>query len=221
VTLRVTLAVWTLPARDVPRALLLAARRRQPVGSSFSKVLGTGKGTTFLPRDATPTRWAVLTCWTGMPRGHPEWESIASESWSIDLRPLRSRGHWAGREPFGQPGDGPHDGPVAALTRARVKVLQWKAFYASVPAVTEDLTGPTGPVMSFGIGEAPVGLQGTFSVWRNTRDLTDFAFGRPAHRRVVQRTQDTGWYVEQLFARFAIEGSAGTIDGTDPLRSMS
>jgi hypothetical protein len=35
-------------------------------------------------------------------------------------------------------------------------------------------------------------------------DLNAFAYQGAAHREVIRRTPDVGWYVEQLFARFAI-----------------
>ena len=39
----------------------------------------------------------------------------------------------------------------------------------------------------------------------------------PAHRAVIERTAETGWYAEQLFARFAVIDASGAVDGRDPL----
>jgi hypothetical protein len=71
--------------------------------------------------------------------------------------------------------------------------------------------------MAVGIGEAPLGLQGTFSVWDSTAALNAFAYDRPEHAAVVARTAQEGWYAEELFARLAVLSSRGTVDGADPL----
>jgi hypothetical protein len=39
-----------------------------------------------------------------------------------------------------------------------------------------------------------------------------------AHAAVVARTAPERWYAEELFARFAVVGGRGTLDGQDPLR---
>jgi hypothetical protein len=67
------------------------------------------------------------------------------------------------------------------------------------------------------MGEWPVGLQGTFSLWESTKALTEFAYAGP-HRDVIKRTPDERWYIEELFARFAVLDSVGTVDGMAPLR---
>jgi hypothetical protein len=70
---------------------------------------------------------------------------------------------------------------------------------------------------ALGIGEAPLGLQGTFSVWRDAAALRAFAYESPEHRRVVGDTERLGWYAEELFARFRVRSTTGSYDGRDPL----
>jgi heme-degrading monooxygenase HmoA len=60
-----------------------------------------------------------------------------------------------------------------------------------------------------------VGLQGTFSLWESASALKEFASAE-AHAAVVARTEPERWYAEELFARFAVVGSRGTLDGRDP-----
>ena len=109
------------------------------------------------------------------------------------------------------------DGPVAALTRARLRPGSALGFWQAVPPVSADLTGRPGLRAALGIGEAPVGLQGTFSLWESGAAVRAFARGE-AHTEVVARTEPERWYAEELFARFDVVGSAGTLDGRDPLR---
>jgi hypothetical protein len=193
-------------------------RARRTPGVRFAKMLGTGDGRTFTVRDADPLRWGLLTVWDtpGPSAVVRSWERLAQESWRVDLRPLVSRGRWSGREPFGTPVPTRHAGPVAAVTRARLTPRKALGFWRAVPPVSAVLRRSPGLLAAVGIGEAPIGLQGTFSLWASTDALRDFARGT-AHADVVRRTADEGWYAEELFARFAVVGSQGTLDGRDPL----
>ncbi len=125
----------------------------------------------------------------------------------------------AGGRPVGIGGGQPGrwTGVVAAVTRARL--VPWRAarFWRAVPAVSADLRGAAGLRLAVGIGEAPVGLQGTFSVWESARALRSFAYAGAAHAAAVRRTPVEGWYAEELFARFAVLSATGTVDGRDPL----
>jgi hypothetical protein len=69
-----------------------------------------------------------------------------------------------------------------------------------------------GLVAAFGIGEAPLGWQGTVSLWRSMSDLVEFAYRQPAHTQVVRRSPTEGWYAEELFARFAVVRVSGDRD---------
>jgi hypothetical protein len=82
--------------------------------------------------------------------------------------------------------------------------------------VSTDLHGSDGLRLSVGIGEAPIGLQGTFSVWDSSDALVDFAYRRAPHADVVQRTASAGWYAEEMFARLAVVDLEGTYRGVTP-----
>ena len=224
----VTLHLWRVRPSGVPAAVLRLGRdrgrvRRTP-GLRFAKLLGTGDGRTFSLRDGDPLRWGLLATWT-----HPaaadgfessrvvrSWERDAVESFRLDLQPVASRGTWSGRLPFGDPTPVRTDGPVAALTRARLRAAAAPAFYRAIPPVSGDLQTRPGLRAALAIGEAPIGLQGTFSLWESTGALREFARAE-AHAAVVARTEPERWYAEELFARFAVVGSRGTLDGRDPL----
>jgi hypothetical protein len=204
----VTLHVWRVPRRAVGPALLrLAFARRRPPGLRFVKFLGTGTG--FSPTNADLTRYAALTV-SDHPVVFAGWDSLAERRCRLDLEPVSSRGTWAGREPFGAPlRPAKTGGMVLALTRARLRPSRAVTFWRAIPPVARELAAAPGLLAGFGIGEAPVGWQGTVSVWRDAADLTRFAYRQPEHRAVIARTPADRWYAEELFARFAVRGIAG------------
>lgn len=199
-------------------------RVRRTPGVRFAKLLGTGDGRTFALRDADPLRWGLLATWADAEAAQAfersavvrAWEHDAVESLRLDLRPVSSRGCWSRRQPFGEPVPTRTEGPVAALTRARLRPPAAPAFWRALPPVSADLRGRPGLRAALAIGEAPVGLQGTFSLWSSAQALKDFA-SSPAHAAVVARTEPERWYAEELFARFAVVGRRGSLDGVDPL----
>lgn len=219
------LHLWRVPRRGVPAALVRMAADRPALGGvpglRFAKLLGTATGRTFTPGDVDPRRWALLTVWDDgaaaatFDNGHPvdRWRRLADEEWSVRLRPLAARGRWAGREPFGRPGrpsgEARWDGAVAAVTRARLAPRKAVTFWRAVPPVAAELHAAPGLRLALGIGEAPIGFQGTFSLWRSTAALNSFVHGHPAHADAVRRTPVEGWYAEELFARFAVVDVAG------------
>ena len=226
----VTLHLWTVPRRTVPKALLRMGLDRGPVrrtpGVRFAKLLGTGDGRTFTVRDADPRRWGLLATWTDAAAAREfearspvarAWRGMAEESFRVDLRPTAARGLWSGRAPFGDPRPTRDSGPVAAITRARLTPRKAARFWRALPPVSADLNRSPGLRAAVAIGEAPIGLQGTFSLWDSVDALRAFAHRGAPHVEVVRRTADEGWYAEELFARFAVVGTAGTLDGRDPL----
>ncbi len=225
----VTLHLWGVPPRAIPRAVLHMAtdrpRLRRTPGLRFAKLLGTGSGRTFTVRDADPLRWGLLAVWdddaaaTAFERGPlpAAWRRFADEEWVARLEPLATRGLWSRREPFGRPEPKPWSGPVAAVTRARLVLRRAATFWAAVPPVSADLHRAPGLRLALGIGEAPIGLQGTFSVWDSTSALNAFAYRGAPHAAVIERTRREGWYAEELFARFAVRSASGTVAGVDPL----
>jgi hypothetical protein len=213
------------PAR-VPAAVLRMGLDRvhlaRTAGLRFWKLLGTGDGRTFDARDADPLTWGLVAVWddaaalADFERRAPVavgWRRLAEESWRADLRPIAADGRWSGVAPFAPSGPARHDGPVAAITRARLAPRRMRRFWAAVPPVTADLHTHAGLRLAVGIGEAPFGLQGTFSVWESAAALSGFAYRSPAHRAVIDETARQHWYAEELFARFAVLQTTGTVRG--------
>jgi hypothetical protein len=216
-----TLCVWRVPPAAVPRALWGMAvnrgRLRRTPGVRFAKLLGTGRGRQFGPASADLTRWAALIVSDG---DAPE-PAGASKSprCTITLSPIASRGSWAGQQPF-DPEKPAKAGNVLVLTRARLRVTRTPVFWRAIGPVATTLPGQEGLLAAFGIGEAPLGFQGTVSLWRHATDATRFAYRQPEHAAVVAGTPRQRWYAEELFARFHvldIEGDREVIGWTEAL----
>jgi hypothetical protein len=224
----VLLHLWGVRPRRVPGALWRMATTRRVLGSTpglrFTKLLGTGDGRTFTPGDADPLHWGLLTVWDddraaaqgAQQKAVQSWQRIAEEQLVVRMTPLASRGTWAGHTPFGEPVPRRTSGPVASITRARIAARKALTFWRAVPPVSQDLHRVDGLRFAVGIGEAPIGLQGTFSLWRDSVALNEFAHGRQPHREAVCRTPLEHWYSEELFARFEVLAVDGTFAGERP-----
>lgn len=188
---------------------------------TFHRLLGTGSGQTFTTKDADIYRWVILTVWpnelsaTNFDNSlvFKNWKKISTEVATLYLSPLSSKGTWRNKEPFGDPKAHRWDGPVLSITRARIKTSMWRRFQTEVPPVSKSLHASAGLLTAFGIGEAPVGLQGTVSIWQSNKELTEFAQREQAHRSVITKTHELDWYSEELFARFAIIAVEGALNG--------
>jgi heme-degrading monooxygenase HmoA len=214
--------VFGVPRRSIPRAMLHVGRDaralRAAPGLVFGRILGTGNGRSFTVRGTDLRHWALVTSWrdaeaaraferSPVVRG---WDAMSEERLLVRLRPLTTRGRWGGQEPFGDPTPYPVTGAVASITRARIAPRSMVRFWRAVPAVARDLAAVDGVRLAIGIGEAPVGFQGTFSIWESSAAVTAFAHHRSPHQVAVRRSGTEHWYAEELFARFEVLGIEGT-----------
>ena len=117
-----------------------------------------------------------------------------------------------GQQPFGEPaggrvdrpGAGADPGPAAARpggSRSGGRSRRWPPRCATRP----------GLLARFGVGEAPLGWQGTVSVWRDPADLVAFAYRHPEHRAAIARTPTDG-----LVRRGAVRPVRGARRGRRP-----
>ena len=203
--------------------------RRVP-GLRFFKLLGSGAANGFglwpnLDRYGLLAVWesaAVATAFFGQ---HPLWagyERRSLETWTLQLAPLKSQGLWDGKNPFDYlpeilPGD---TAPVAVLTRASIRWRKTPRFWQFVEPTSAALARAVGVRAAIGLGELPVVRQATFSVWESAEAMRQFAYRDARHREVIQLTHRENWYAEELFARFRVLSSAGTLDGAEPLAGL-
>jgi hypothetical protein len=210
---------WTIKPRAIPFALFAMGIDRFSLWRSpnvgFFKSLGTGKGETFTPADANSLRWGLIVQVQDLEAFNQSlvvkrWRKRSVHEFRAVLEPISSHGKWAGKEPFVATAKD-WDGQVVAITRARIKWHQNFRFWRSVPPVTISLKSAPGLLAAIGIGEAPIGLQGTFSLWESSAAIKNFAYKGAAHQKAIADTATYNWYSEELFARFAVREVRGTL----------
>jgi hypothetical protein len=213
---------WKIEKKSLPFALFSMARDRRRLrkssGVHFAKMLGTGTGENFTPSDADLSRWGALIV---IDEAQLEsfdvnpviksWDKRASSQVRMTLDPIASHGLWSGSNPFDWSHTPAADTKVVAITRARIKWLQNFRFWAAVPPVSTELHQSPGLLSAIGIGEAPIGLQGTFSLWENGKSLRDFAYKGSAHQGAIEATHRFNWYAEELFSRFSLRDMRGQL----------
>lgn len=213
---------WKINRKHLPFALFrMAIDRtllRRSKGVTFAKMLGCGRGETFTPRDADPTRWGCLVvipeselAGLDSSRTIRAWRNKSGSEFRVLLDPIAASGMWSKEKPFEPSAATNFEGQVVAITRARIKASQTMRFFKSVPPVTASLHSSPGLISTIGIGEAPIGLQGTFSLWESMQAIKDFAYKGAPHRKAIAQTTQYDWYAEELFARFAVREIRGTI----------
>lgn len=222
---RATARPWAFVQMGLaPRAI---ARTR---GLRFWKLVGSGRGLGFSLRPDF-SRYGLLAVWKereAADRFFAESEVFKNycdhsfEQWTIRMEPVAAHGRWSGVMPFEPvPARAARAAgraePVAVLTRATIRTRRLPAFWSAVPAAAAAVAEAPGLVASIGIGEVPWVQQATFSLWRSEADIRAYAYEHPAHRDVIRRTRDEGWYTEELFARFRPLAAMGTWSGREPL----
>lgn len=203
--------------------------RRVP-GLRFFKLLGSGAANGFglwpnLDRYALMAVWDKAGAADAFFAQHPLWAEYArrsAETWALRLAPLKAQGLWDGQTPFDCMSGpaGPPDAPVAVLTRASIRWAKTRRFWQFVEPTSAALAGAVGVRAALGLGELPVVRQATFSVWESAQAMQDYAYRDARHREVIQLTRRENWYAEELFARFRVLRSTGTLNGRDPLAGL-
>ena len=217
--------IWEIERKNIFPAIWRMATHRRLLKKiptiSFFKLLGTGTGHTFTPRDANPLVWALLVTLDEETINEntsekfdrenvlQSWRKISVRETRLTARPISTHGLWSKRQPFALPANPTEasqtwGGKVLAITRARISWSKNLTFWRAVPPVIGSLRESDGLELAIGIGEAPIGLQGTLSIWRDSQSIRAFAYKSSEHRSVIERTQSERWYSEELFARFAL-----------------
>ena len=208
----------------------LAFRRMGPVpGLSFARLMGSGGGNGFSIRPNWGV-YAFLGQWEDPAAAedffarNPWWqqaEAHQSESLTVYLHPTMTHGEWGGERPFpARPEDYDPAAPVAVITRATIRPRKLPDFWRYVPRTSASVYDHPARLLSVGVGEYPVFMQATFSLWESGRAMQQFAYRSRYHEEVVRLTRERDWYSEEMFTRFQVtdvRGSWADLRGRIPL----
>jgi hypothetical protein len=195
----------------------------------FWKLMGCGRNGTF---DIVPDlrQWAVLEVWSlesGVRRQTPQfllswWKFFHCEIWTLELEPIEGHGTWDGKNCFGDlRKQTDYEGMIGILTRATIRINKLNSFWKNVGGVANQMAGADGFITSLGIGEIPWIKQATFSIWESKAHMKKFAYQMKEHAEVVRKTRKEDWYSEDMFVRFKITDSKGSLHGNNPLERKS
>jgi hypothetical protein len=118
------------------------------------------------------------------------------------MHTIKSHGKWSKQNPFEASVAFDKTKPLAVITRATIKPLLAYQFWKNVPTVSKSMDNYEELIFSKGIGEFPLLMQATFSLWSNAEAMMNYAYKNPKHAEMVKKTRELNWYSEELFARF-------------------
>lgn len=178
-------------------------------GLTFFKPLGTGSGNGFSVKPDFST-FGFLAVFKS--------EELAKEFLGTDvvkeytqttvsyshvlMRTVKSHGEWSKLKPFESSVEYDKTKPLAVITRATIKPKLAYQFWKNVPAVSKSMDKYDELIFSKGIGEFPLLMQATFSLWSSAEAMINYAYKNPKHAEMVKKTRELNWYSEELFARF-------------------
>lgn len=178
-------------------------------GLSFFKPLGTGSGNGFSIKPDFSTFGFVavfdseeLTKNFVNSKVMKEYTSTAISYSHVFMHTIKSHGEWSKQNPFENSVEFDKSKPIAVITRATIKPQLAHKFWKYVPSVSKSMNNYDDLVFSKGIGEFPLLMQATYSLWSNAEAMMKYAYENPKHAEMVKKTRELGWYSEELFARF-------------------
>ncbi|MFC3414512.1 spheroidene monooxygenase [Algoriphagus hitonicola] len=131
-------------------------------GLEFFKLMGSG-GKNGFSKMLNVNVYALLGVWESEEAAATyfeqsdhflEFKSRAKEIWTIYMNTSKAHGKWSGINPF-HPNHPYESGPVAVITRARIKFRFLRKFWSYVPSVSKNLDERDGSIFSIGIGDIP------------------------------------------------------------------
>lgn len=183
-------------------------------GLRFYKLLGSGKAH-FNPFPDWSV-YGLLQVWNStsdfenFKDNHQLFQNYKSHSVQIKiylLENIQARGLWNGENPFEavvSPKSIQDEDQIAVITRASIKKRMLRKFWKYVPKSQKPLENAKGLLYTKGFGELPFVEMMTFSLWKSTENLNQFAYQSREHVEAIKKTKQLDWYHEEMFARFRL-----------------
>jgi hypothetical protein len=196
----------------------------QAEGLQFSKLMGSGIDFGLVPDLST---YVFLGVWDTIDTARSFSQTAiykhlsqgTTETGTLYLQPEQAHGLWDGINPFATNADRTRrderanpGNPVAVLTRATIRPRALPDFWSHVPQARQRLADHADQLLfGIGVGEVPLVQQCTVSVWRSSAAVDQYAYRQSGHKEVVRLTRERKWYSEELFARFTVLQTEGTL----------
>ena len=201
---------------------------KQVPGLTSVKVMGSGHGGGFSLRPS-PSHQGLICTFTHLDLALQFLDSPAvqayrcraRECWTGVMAVQSARGHWDKQawQPSSAQALGQHKGsddslsaPFAVLTRASIVPSKAMAFWRYAPAAQADLSLAPGCLLAMGLGEVPLVRQCTFSLWRDTGAMVQYA-QQGAHQVASAAAYKHQFFSESLFVRMQVLQMAGVWQG--------
>lgn len=196
-------------------------------GLLFTKVMGSGHEGGFVLRPSA-THQGLVCMFENAEQADEFIDSTAVRAYAeraksffiTALAVTSARGSWDGRSWDATPKerlgkylhtDTPDEGMVA-LTRASIRPAKAVAFWRYAPAAQDDLKNAPGCELAMGLGEAPLVRQCTFSLWKNTQSMMDYAH-TGAHQQAIAAAYKNDFFSESMFVRMRVLRREGQWSG--------
>lgn len=215
-----------------------AGALKETPGLVFSKVMGSGAGGGFGLRPS-PSHQGLITLFDHADQARAflagpvvsAYRDRAAEFWNGLLEVESARGLWDGQA-WGATHPtqlGPHHGaanddglrqdnrPLAALTRASIRPAKAMEFWRNAPAAQAAMQTARGCTLAVGLGEAPLIRQCTFSLWKDTPAMLEYAH-QGAHQQAIEAAYKHQYFSESLFVRMRLLEQHGRWPGPQKMQ---
>jgi heme-degrading monooxygenase HmoA len=171
---------------------------------------------TDLGRVALVAMWDDDAALDGFLADSPLAQSLAG-GWSVRLEPLRAHGSWPGLpEDLPKSRRAESTGPVGVLTMGRLRIPRLPAFLRTSAKAEAKVVGAPGLLWGTALVRPP--FVATCSLWESADASAAYAFTvGDAHNDAIAAGRAKPFHHQEAFVRFRPYGSAGRLDGRNPL----